>query len=65
MLKDSFTISRGAKKISGFNNYEFPDHIYSGFGECSPNIRYGQTIDGELHKLEVMTQAFEDSNCEY
>ena len=40
------------------------DQTYSGFGECTPNIRYGQTIDGELNKLEFMTQAFEDSNCD-
>ncbi len=63
-LRDSFTISRGAKKSAELITLRISDNIYSGFGECTPNIRYGQTIDGELDKLEVMTQAFEASNCD-
>ena len=63
-LKDSFTISRGARKSADLITLQISDHIYSGFGECAPNIRYGQTIDGELNKLEVMTQSFEDGNCD-
>ena len=47
-LKDSFTISRGAKKSADLITLRISDQTYSGFGECTPNIRYGQTIDGEL-----------------
>ena len=61
-LKDNFTISRGAKKSADLITLRISDQTYSGFGECTPNIRYGQTIDGELNKLEFMTQAFEDGN---
>lgn len=63
-LKDNFTISRGAKKSADLITLRISDQTYSGFGECTPNIRYGQTIDGELNKLEFMTQAFEDGNCD-
>ena len=63
-LKDSFTISRGAKKSAELITMRISDHIYSGFGECTPNIRYGQTIDEELDKLESMVQALENSNSQ-
>tara|TARA_B100001121_G_scaffold277477_1_gene267427 strand:+ start:548 stop:1546 length:999 start_codon:yes stop_codon:yes gene_type:complete len=61
-LKDSFTISRGAKKSAEVITVRISDHNHSGIGECAPNLRYGQTISGELNKLQAMTQALENSS---
>ncbi len=58
-LKDNFIISRGSKKSADIITVCLNDHYLSGMGECSPNIRYGQTISSELGKLEHIKQVLE------
>lgn len=45
-LRETFTISRGAKRVARVVVAAVSDGIHTGYGECVPYARYGETVDG-------------------
>lgn len=60
-LKNPFRISRGVKTHADTVVVELSDGVCSGFGECTPYPRYGESIEGvvgELNDIADNQQSF-------
>ena len=53
-LRDGFTISRGRRDIIEVIKVKISDGVFKGYGECSPNERYNQSISSEIDKLNLI-----------
>ena len=51
-IAGSFAISRGAKTVADVVVAELSDGTHTGRGECVPNPRYGESIDGVVDAIE-------------
>ncbi|MDG2186790.1 MAG: dipeptide epimerase [Hyphomicrobiales bacterium] len=56
LLSDSFTISRSKRNIIKVLKVTISDGIISGYGECTPNKRYNQSISGETQKIKEIAK---------
>lgn len=53
-LKRAFNISRGAKTAADVVTCTITDNDVSGWGECVPYKRYGETVEGVLEAIEAL-----------
>jgi len=53
-LKRAFNISRGAKTAADVVTCAITDNGVSGWGECVPYKRYGETVEGVLEAIEAL-----------
>lgn len=59
-LAEVFTISRGSKTAADVVVVELKDGDYTGWGECVPYARYGETVDGVTEALSGLQSAVSD-----
>lgn len=60
-IAGAFTISRGSKTQADVVVAEVSDGVYSGWGECVPYARYGESVAGVLADLRAMTETLQQT----
>jgi L-alanine-DL-glutamate epimerase-like enolase superfamily enzyme len=64
-LKDDFTISRGTRDVIEVIKVKITDGVFKGYGECSPNKRYSQSISSEINKLKLIKKFMNNNSIDY
>ncbi|MEP2988273.1 MAG: N-acetyl-D-Glu racemase DgcA [Parasphingorhabdus sp.] len=59
-LKKPFIISRSARTETSTITVSIQDGIHLGWGECVPNIRYGESIDSTIEQMKTIERELSD-----
>ncbi len=63
-LAQVFTISRGSRTEAQVLTCRISDGTHSGWGECVPYARYGETMDSVADQIAGLPQAFDQDSLQ-